>query len=346
MTDFSRRTLVKGAFALGACSVLPGHNLFAQAAATSPARLIDVHQHYVSPDYFAVMTRLNGVSPVQGYGLWSGPTDHRRRPLIVNYGRNQFIRDAMVRHGDEHKAIWIAEMNWNAVPAGIAPNFGQVTPEQQANYAPLAYQRAQAEWPWVGMNAFWFFKRADDSNRSQAWYYFRMAEPDFTLLPVYSSMWAYTRQTPVMYPGYFQENHWAVAWTGEWQDAQPPQAVLGAARVGAPGAEASFTFDGTDLVLVTQAGPQAGTLSVSVDGGPARTFDLRAPNVRGPVYHSLAQGLAAGPHTVTLTSADGATTIDGFIVRQTPQRTAWLLAELAAVLGLLWWVNRRMKTEG
>ena len=69
MTDCSRRTFVKGAFALGACSALTGHDLFAQA--TSPARLIDVHQHYVSPDYFAVMTRLNGVNPVQGYALWS-----------------------------------------------------------------------------------------------------------------------------------------------------------------------------------------------------------------------------------------------------------------------------------
>lgn len=71
MTDFSRRTFVKGAFAFGACSALPGHNLFAQAAATSSPRRIDVHQHYVSPAYFAVMTKLNGVSPVQGYALWS-----------------------------------------------------------------------------------------------------------------------------------------------------------------------------------------------------------------------------------------------------------------------------------
>jgi len=71
MTDFSRRTFVKGAFALGASSVLTGHDLFAQATATPAARRIDVHQHYVSPEYFAMMTRLNGVNPVQGYGLWS-----------------------------------------------------------------------------------------------------------------------------------------------------------------------------------------------------------------------------------------------------------------------------------
>ena len=27
---------------------------------------------------------------VQGYGLFSGPTDRRMRPVNINYGRNQF----------------------------------------------------------------------------------------------------------------------------------------------------------------------------------------------------------------------------------------------------------------
>jgi hypothetical protein len=288
------------------------------------------------------------VLSVQGYGLWSGPTDHRRRPLIVNYGRNQFIRDSMVRHGDEHKAIWIAEMNWNAVPpgSGIAPDFGQVTLEQQARYAPLAYQRAQAEWPWVGMNAFWFFKRASDAERGQSWYYFRMAEPDFTLLPVYDSLKAYMHQPPVMPPGYFQEDHWAVAWTGLWETVKAPDAVLGAlTRANGLGAGLRFTFSGTDLLLVTQQGPEAGTLTVSVDGGPARTLDLRATTAHGPVFQSVAQGLADAPHTVSLTSVAGANPIDGFIVRRAPNRTGWLLAGLVVVLGIVWLMSRN-RDEG
>ena len=95
------------------------------------------------------------VMSVQGYGLYSGPTDRRLRPIIVNYGRNQFIRDIMVANGDEHKAIWIAETNWNAAPAGVdgAGTYGLVTEEQQARYASLAYRRAQAEWPWGGCSA-------------------------------------------------------------------------------------------------------------------------------------------------------------------------------------------------
>ncbi len=285
------------------------------------------------------------VMSVQGYGLWSGPTDQRNRPLIVNYGRNQFIRDLMVKNGDAGKAIWIAEMNWNAVPpnSGIPPAFGQVSPEQQARYAPLAYQRAQAEWPWVGVNAFWFFKRASDAERNQAWYYFRMADPDFTLQPVYASLQAYTHQTPVMYPGYFQEDHWAVAWSGAWQDARQAGAVLGGVRLAtAPDAAARFVFEGTDLILVTQQGPEAGTLSVRVDGGQAQGLNLQAATASGPTYKSVAQGLANGRHSIEITSSAGQNAIDGFIVRRTPQRTGMLVLGLMGILGIMWIVSKRM----
>jgi polysaccharide biosynthesis protein PslG len=138
------------------------------------------------------------IMSVQGYGLWSGPTDHRMNPIKINFARNLFIRDLMVRNGDEHKPIWISEMNWNAVPlnSGISPDFGQVTEAQQARYAPLAYQRAWAEWPWVGVINFWYFKDADDHEKNQAKYYFRMADPDFTLKPVYYAMKDYIHQAP------------------------------------------------------------------------------------------------------------------------------------------------------
>jgi hypothetical protein len=94
----------------------------------------------------------------------------------------------MVRNGDDEKPIWISEMAWNAVPDEIPPNFGRVTEEQQARYAVEAYQRAQAEWPWIGVNNYWFFKRAADWEKDQAWYYFRMLEPDFTPMPVYEAV--------------------------------------------------------------------------------------------------------------------------------------------------------------
>jgi len=131
------------------------------------------------------------IMSAQAYGLWSGPTDKRLSPINVNYARHVYLRDLMVRNGDERKAIWISEMNWNVAPENLPANYGRVTVEQQARWAPLAYERAKKDWKWIGVINFWFFKRADDSEKNQSWYYFRMVEPDFTVLPVYEGMKKY-----------------------------------------------------------------------------------------------------------------------------------------------------------
>jgi hypothetical protein len=135
---------------------------------------------------------------MQGYGLYSGPTDQRMHPRVINISRHQFVRDLMVKNGDAAKPIWIAEMNWNAAPEDVEPRYGRVTLEQQARYLPLAYDRVQQEWPWIGVAATWYLKRATDlweTNR-QPEAYFRLLAPDFTPQPVYESLRAYTENAP------------------------------------------------------------------------------------------------------------------------------------------------------
>jgi hypothetical protein len=116
----------------------------------------------------------------QGYGLWSGPTDQRLRPTVINYPHVLLLRDVMVEYGDEEKPIWISEAGWNAVPEPLDDPYGRVDAEQQARYAIQAYQRAEADWPWAGVVNYWFFKRASDAELDQPWYYFRLMEPDFS----------------------------------------------------------------------------------------------------------------------------------------------------------------------
>ena len=155
---------------------------------------------------------------MQGYGLNSGPTDRRMRPMTVNFSRPLYIRDLLVRNGYPEKPIWISEAAWNPVPEpDVVPeidaryNFGQVTEEQAARYMVGAYERQQREWSYVGVNFYWFFKRAADYEQNQSFYYFRMVEPDFTPLPVYDAMKTYTETlTPTLYRGVHQENHWAL----------------------------------------------------------------------------------------------------------------------------------------
>lgn len=163
------------------------------------------------------------VMSAQGYGLWSGPTDQRLRPTVINYPHNLFLRDIMVRHGDAAKPIWISEMGWNVAPEDVRPDFGRVTEEQQARYTVEAYRRAQEEWPWIGVNNYWFLKRPADWEIGQAWYYFRMLEPDFTPLPVYDAVAAYTTNDPELTP--------MPAWRFNWLSARPGLFLFGAAML-------------------------------------------------------------------------------------------------------------------
>ena len=132
------------------------------------------------------------VLAVQGYGLWSGPTDRRMHPLVINFGRVRFVRDLMVQHGDADKPVWISEMNWNAVPAGQIAPFGRVSLETQARYLPLAFERIR-EWPWVELANVWYLKRAqsdwEETGDPQA--HFRLMTHDGELMPAYRSLQAY-----------------------------------------------------------------------------------------------------------------------------------------------------------
>ncbi len=270
---------------------------------------------------------------MQGYGLWSGPTDHRMRPLVVNYAHNEFIRDMMVKHGDEHKPIWISEMNWNVAPKDIDARFGRVTLDQQARWAPLAYERARRDWPWVGVIAFWYFKRADDTwlRNRQPEAYFQMALPDFTLMPVYESMKTYAKQWPVMYSGSHPADYWTVVYGSAW-DVHDGKATYSSQSPGETGS-ASFSFEGTSLRV--QFGPESmadSAVVLSVDGGPA----LEAGQHQG---YMVWKGWW-GRHSVALTPT-GKVTIERFTVTNDIPLVLQMILIAIIVLGIAFFAVTR-----
>jgi hypothetical protein len=284
------------------------------------------------------------VLAMQGYGLWSGPTDRRMQPRVLNFSRPLYIRDVMVRNGDAHKPIWLSELGWNAVPpeSGLPPVYGQVTLEQQGRYAALAYQRLEEEWPWLGVGFYWFFKQADDRERdSNPQYYFRMVEPDFSPMSVYQAIKAKTGEPPVVYPGWHQANHWAITYQGSWRQRQHPAATFGAALVGQPGDRAIFTVEGSRLAV---AAVGSGRLQLQVDEAKPVELELVQANPETPV--EIAAGLAPDPHQVELVVLEGPLLLDGFVVESRPSvplnRAGSAILVLAAVGGLwLWWKQRR-----
>ena len=135
------------------------------------------------------------VLAVQAYGLRDGPDDRRLGADRVNFSRPLLLRELMVRHGDAAKPVWATELGWNALPADFPGPavYGRVGEAQQARYTVRALERAREEWPWLQRSFVWYLKRADASRHDEAWYYFRLLEPDFTPLPVYHALRDYLR---------------------------------------------------------------------------------------------------------------------------------------------------------
>jgi polysaccharide biosynthesis protein PslG len=208
-------------------------NIVIITAALGPTISLDGKQGYQDVVFLQNMYDLGAarcfdVLAAQGYGLYSGPTDQRQRVTTVGYTRHIFYRDIMVSNGDGYKPIWISEAAWNAIlDADLPPdqisqygNFGLSTQDEAARYMPLAYQRANEEWPWIGQISYWFFTRPDPFEQGQALYYFRMVEPDyspekptFTPLPVYNTVKDYLARVyanPVLSLGTHQAEHWAI----------------------------------------------------------------------------------------------------------------------------------------
>jgi hypothetical protein len=126
------------------------------------------------------------VLAVQAYGLRGGPDDPRVDRSDVTFSRPVLVRQLMERNGDVTTPVWATEAGWNVNPSDLPEQpYGRVTPSLQARYTVRAIQRVGEQWPWMQVVCIWYWKRADDANRNQAWFWFRLADPDFTLQPVY-----------------------------------------------------------------------------------------------------------------------------------------------------------------
>ena len=129
------------------------------------------------------------VLAVQAYGLRGGPDDPRVGPSDVTFSRPELVRQVMQRNGDTTTPVWATEVGWNVNPPDFAEQrFGRVTPTLQARYTLRAFSRAEQQWPWLQALYVWYWKRADERNRGQDWYWFRLADPDFSLQPVYYAL--------------------------------------------------------------------------------------------------------------------------------------------------------------
>ncbi len=290
---------------------------------------------------------------VNAYGLRSGPYDRRLNDGDVNFSRPILTREIMVKNGDANKPIWASEMGWDSQPKSVTapPVFGRVSEELQARYTVQAFQRAAKEWPWMGVMSIWFFKRVDDHEIQEPFYYFRMVNPDFTPTPLYQAVKEMTKQPPVLNMGHAWADNWALHYQGNWQTTSLPNGEVQMSTSQA-GATLSFKFKGNDLTLVAPEGKDLGSAEVTIDGRAAMVsmlphdaasqavINLRASGPSIEKQIPITSGLLNDVHTVEI-KTQGPFAVDGFVVEVHGPTTSWwlvssfILVALPIVVGIV-----------
>lgn len=293
----------------------------AQTLETGPRNLSDLL--FLQQMYDAGAKNYFDILAVMNYGLFTGPGDHRADASRTNFSRPELVREIMVKNGDANKPIWAMEIGWNALPPAFeeAP-FGRVTEQQQARYATQAYERAQSEWSWMGVMNYWFFKRAYDNEREQAFFYFRLFDPDFTPRPAYDALKEYIPSARWLGKGFHQETDWTLDYLGDWRDGSYGEKVTDAFRVGIKNDLLRFSFRGNSAALVLAPNPYSGLIEARIDDGAWRDYDLRATDPAGAHRIVLAENLLPGQHRTEVRVKQGELALDGIVIEQSND---WLL---------------------
>ncbi len=245
------------------------------------------------------------------YGFGTGPDDRRVDPGVLNFSHIVLMREEMIAHGDAGKALWASHFGWNTHPQSI---WGYATEAEQARWTQDAIERAQGEWPWLGVmivenwqpdappdDPRWGFSIAGKTTLAKA----RSVE---------SSQGSWLGYHPAAVPvrpgsGDYVGNPFA-AFEGVWRFDEP------GANWSATGEKASFQFYGASIALHVRRAADRANLYVTVDGQPANALpqddrgsylQLIPPNksVVDVTTIPIAMGLSEGAHTVELVAERG-----------------------------------------
>ena len=292
-----------------------------QRGPTNVSELIYLQDLYDlgAAEYFDVVSAM-----VYGYGY--SPYDRRVEFARNNFSRVIQVREIMEHNGDEGTPIWAVEYGWVALPdnwQGEPSPWGEpVSRETQARYLLEGYQRAQREWPWMGVMAIWTFRFSqppDDPNQlANPTRGFALVEHDFSPYPAYAAL--KNAANDLRIPG-----------TGAYS-AEGLQRQLAAGR------RLDIPFDGQQLDLRFEGG-NGGELEITVDESIMQTTSIEAGRRQ---RITIARGLPDGNHVATVRliaePSDDPPQLISVLISRRPIHS-WIYPWLYALGGLVLLVN-------
>jgi hypothetical protein len=224
------------------------------------------------------------------------------------------FRELMERNGDETKPVWLSHYGWDARDGG------NVSRDDQAKFMVGGIERAQSEWPWMGLMFAWSLI-PDQNDPASAGY--SLLNQDRTATPAYTALTAYgtSEDARMAATGYVPMESQPVTYQRNWEDQHLEDRVF--KTTSETGASATLRFRGTGVVAFLRGSQDAGPLQATLDGGNipgwpvedgVTTIDLQYTQAQN-LWITLASGLDDGPHELTLTlGGPGQLTIGGIVV--------------------------------
>lgn len=289
------------------------------------------------------------VVAAQPYGFERAPEDRTVARDVLNVSRVILLRETLEARGEGHKAIWATNFGWNSKPddwPGPASIWGEVDPAEQAAYTVGALERAEREWPWMGVMCLNAFQprpaeQAHAVPDAEEHWGFALFGPDGEPRPVYTAVQAWTQRPPAARAGVYRADTDLAQFTGPWT-LGPQGADMGEPVDVRP--SVALDFEGTGVALTVRRGPYRAFLFVTVDGEPApalprdregRAYVVLYDPLAATATVPLAEGLSPGHHRVEIVAERGwgQWALADWRVVHEPERGAYRGG--AAALGLL-----------
>ena len=253
---------------------------------------------------------------VKPYGFDSDATDRRLDNGVLNFSRPILIRELMIAHGEGHKAIWAGNWGWNSLPDewnGRLSIWGATTEEERGKQTVAALNRAQTEWPWMGI-MFLENWEPEAAPNDPVWGFSIAGQKSSQTIRT-----ALANQSSTIAQSGFHLAHpdgKGQSFVGNWEFSPEFGADSSEPINDQLGDKVTFTFWGTDLGLRVRRANYRARLYVTIDGEPANglprdefgtnlILTAPSPEIDEIVVEPVATNLTPGIHTAEVVASRG-----------------------------------------